>query len=457
MHPQFLAESTQPPLELYDDPVALEAFGDKYEQGLHDLITGVSLEDAMGAPIGTIKHVFDEAFEGVKFDKDFCKRIVQYSLRYMNRNDDHAAFFGGVLLGVNPIRFLDQDRDTWYNEVLDIDEDLLAHAFRKVKSINFEFKVMSDVFNYTPIYVCHRLEQTKLPDSVKKEAMIHAFMVLHYRFLTSLLVKRFRYPADPEVAQATYASLSGRFDIRRYGSWRALLQARAEDLISPNSIYRRAIQGFAPDPSLIRVVTDTQGRIREVVKKIYAIHKRFSDEGVKIRSTTDTYVNTDGEMVLKDKKNGYASYLRYANTVVQSEKDFIRDELAQVVESSMNALPPPLFRTTLRYMSNNYNAPHHQYLEELTKETLPYTFEYLQQNRSLFGRQTDLALLLSKIRALLMASRSSDPTVLNLRAMADKLVLAAVGKRHDAVTAAIRNGVLIYIVLRTMAKGHYSK
>lgn len=412
--------------------------------------------DPWGVPLN-IKESFDAQFDQVKFDKDLCKRIVNYSLKYMNRNDDHSAFFGGVLMGVNPIRFLDSDRETWYEEVLDIDEDLLYAEFRKVKSINFEFNVMSDVFNYTPVYTVHRLlKESSIPQELRHEAMIHSFMVLHYRFLTSLLYRRFRYPADPEIAAAAYASLSGRFDIRRYGSWMKLLRARSEDLFSPDSIYRQTLLNFTPDPSLIRVVTDTQGRIREVVKKIYAVYLEARDSGARIRSTTDTTVNTDGEMILKDRKNGYAGYLRYLNEIVQTERNFIREELVNVVADGMQSMPPQLLRESLQYLSRNYGQANQQYLEFILNETLLYTFDMLQTNRNMVGRNNDLARLLARLRVLLTASRSSDPSVLKLREYTEKMVSQAILSRNPAVIASVRTGVLLYITLRAMTKNHYS-
>jgi hypothetical protein len=404
----------------------------------------------------TLKEVFDQQFDQVKFDRDLCQRVIQYSQRFMTRNDDHSAFFGGVLLGVNPIRFLESDREAWYEDVLDVDEALLTNAFRKVKSINHEFKVMSDVFNYTPIYLAHRLEQANLPQKLKRDAQVHGFMVLHYRFLTSLLVTRFRYPADREVAQATYSMLSGRYDIRRYGSWRALLEARSEDLVSPNSIYRRAIQDFKPDPSLIRVVTDTQGRIREVVKKIYAVYLETLQSGVRVTSTSDTMMTTDGEMVLRDRKNGYADYLRYMNEVAQTERNLIKDELINVIASAMPTMPPQLLKETLVYLTRNYQQRGQAYLEELVKETLLYTFDYLQSNRSLVGRSNDLAALVANVRSLLMASRSSDPSVLKMREQAEKLVMNAVKTRNGAVIASVRTGLLLYVILRAMTKQYYT-
>ena len=407
--------------------------------------------------MSTLKEVFDEQFDQVKFNRDLCKRIIRYSQNFMTRNEDHNAFFGGVLMGVHPIRFLESDRETWYEDVLEVDEELLHERFKSVKAINFDFKVMSDVFNYTPIYIAHRLErETRIPQKLRKEAQAHAFMVLHYRFLTSLLQPRFKYPADPAVAQATYAALSGRYDIRRYGSWRALLEARSFDLVSPNSIYRRAIRDFKPDESLIRVVTDTQGRIREVVKKIYVVYLETLRAGVRVTSTSDAMISTDGEMVLKDRRNGYSAYIRYMHEVAQNESNLIKPELMDVIASAMPTMPPKLLRESLQYLSKNYTQRSQKYLEEIVNETLLYTFDYLQSNRAVLGRKNDLPGLLTKLRSLLMASRSSDASVLKLRQHTEKLVRNAVTTRNGAVISSVRTGVLLYITLRALTKDHYS-
>lgn len=407
--------------------------------------------------MATIKEIFDRQFDQVKFDAELCRRIVRFSQNFMTRNDDHSAFFGGVLLGVNPIRFLDSDREEWYEEVLDIDESLLVNDFKKATAINPTFKVSSDVFNYTPAYICHRLDKVNgIPAKLKEEAKVHAFMVLHYRFLTSLLVRRFRYPADPAVARATYSLLSGQYDIRRYGSWRALIEARSRDLISPNSIYRQALQSFSPDPKVIRIVTDTQSRIRELVKKIYAIYLDTLNSNARVATTSATMMTTDGEMILKDRKSGYGSYLRYAHEIIQSERSFVRDELLEVVSSAMRTMPVPLLRDTLIYMSRNYGRAQHKYLEEITEEALLYVFDYLQANRQLLGRTNDLSGLLARLRALLMASRSSDPTILKLRELTEKLVRNSVRTRNQPVIASVRTGTLLYLVLRTLTKQYYS-
>lgn len=408
----------------------------------------------------TLKAVFDEQFKDVKFDRDLALRIIRFSNHFMTRNDDHTNFFGGVTMGVHPIRFLESDRERWYDEVLGIDETLLSAAFKTVTSVNHTFNVMGDEFNYTPVYTVHylnyRLSNSAVPQSLKKEASIHAFNVLHYRFLTSLLVPRFRYPADPEIAQATYMRLSGRYDIRRYGSWRKLIEARSEDLVGTNSIYRNAIRDFGPDQMIIRSVTDTQGRIRELVKKIYQEYINTKESGERVRSTSSTMVSTDGEVILRDRHSDYASYVRYIREVVGSERSFIRDELVGVIVSAMKTTPPELLQESLVYLSRQHGEPRRQYLDELLQETLVYVFNYLQSQRILLSRG-DLPTLIMKLRALLVASRSSDPQVMSLRTNADRLVKAAVKNRNPSILASVRTSVLLYIALRALTRNYYSQ
>lgn len=406
----------------------------------------------------TLKDVFDDQFQDVKFDKALCQRIIQFSQQFMTRNQDHSEFFGGNLLGVNPIRFLNSDREAWYEDVLQIDESLLTHEFRQVKSVNHDFNVMGDVFNYTPVYVAHRLQgATRVPQNLRRQAMIHAFMVLHFRFVTSLIVRRFRrYPADPAIARATYNALSLRFDLRKYGSWRALLEARSAELIEPRSIYHNAIKTFKPDDKVIRVVTDTQGRIREVVKKLYAVYLEQKEAGNRINTQSATMMTTDGEKILRDKVGGYATYIRYAQQVAQSERSLIRGELVDVISSAMHTMPPALLEESLRYLSRNYNQRGQGYLAELVKETLLYVFDFLQSNRALLGRGQPLDVIIARLRALLMASRSTDPQVMHLRTLSEQLVRNSVKTRNNATVASVRTGVLLYIALRTLCRDHYT-
>lgn len=410
----------------------------------------------------TMREVLDDHFKHVKFDTALCKRIIEYSVRFMNRNEDHSAFFGGVLMGVNPVYFYDTDRELWFDDVLKVDEDLLQHDFQKAEGVDPKFqKVASDVMNFTPGYVTMRLmKETTIPLKTRHEACRHAFQVLHYKYITSLLVRRFKYAARREVAEATFANLNYKFDIKTLGSWGNLVRDRAEGIISDESIYHPVLSeqpGVDYDYWTRRIVTDTQTRIRELINKYYSVYIATLNAGGMIRTTSDIMVNTDGEMALRDKVNGYRTYLTYMHSVCTSKDNLIRPELLPIIASAMHTMPEQLLVQSLEFVARNFNQPKSKDLTKFVDESLLYCFEYMQSIKQSVQRTNDLKDLVTRLRLLLMAPKSSDVRVLTIRDMGDQIVKNATNSRHVGQIAATRTGLVLYIILRCMCKNYYTK
>lgn len=409
----------------------------------------------------TIRETLDKHFEGVKFDRDFCKRVIDYALRFMNRNEDHSAFFGGVLMGVQEVKFYDTDRELWFDDVLGVDDDLLQHDFLKAEGIDPTHNVASDVMNHTPGYITMRLmKETGIPLNVRHEAMVSAFMVLHFKYLTSLLVRRFKYLARREVAEATFMALNYKFDIKAIGSWGKLIRQRSEGIVEKGSIYT----DFFEDRSNVddeywtkRVVTDTQSRIRELINKYYSVYIKTLESGSRIVTTSDTVISTDGEQVLRDKASGYATYLRYMHTVIQSRENFIRPELVGVIEKLMPTMPPQFFGPSLEFMVKNVNQPRSHFIEQFMDESLLYTFDFMQSIRGSVQRNNDLNQLMQKVRAKVTAPKSDDPRVMLIRTAGEEIVKNATTTKHPGHIAATRTGLLLYVILRAMTKNYYNR
>lgn len=412
----------------------------------------------------TMIEVLDEHFKDVKFDSALCKRIIEYSIRFMNRNEDHSAFFGGVLMGVNPVYFYDTDRELWFEDVLGVDEDLLQHQFDNAEGVDPKNqKVASDVMNYTPGYITMRLmKETSIPIKTRHEACRHAFQVLHYKYITSLLVRRFKYPARREVMEATFAALNYKFDIKTIGSWGKLVKDRAEGIIDPHSIYGPLLYdklNTAEDIEywMRRTVTDTQTRIRELINKYYSVYITVLNSGVTIRTTSDLMINTDGEMALRDKVNGYRTYITYMHNVCTNKDNLIKPELLPIIGSAMHTMPEQMLQTTLEFVARNFGQPRNKDLTTFVDECLLYTFEYMQSAKMSIQRQNDLKELLSKVRLLIMAPKTSDVRVLAIRDMGDAIVKNATNSRHAGQIASTRTGLMLYILLRALTKGYYTK
>jgi hypothetical protein len=56
---------------------------------------------------------FEKCCGHLPIDATLAKAIIQYETRFVTKNADHIAFFGGHLLGVNPVKFLPSDQNTW--------------------------------------------------------------------------------------------------------------------------------------------------------------------------------------------------------------------------------------------------------------------------------------------------------------------------------------------------------
>ena len=97
----------------------------------------------------TIKDTFKKELSYLEIDSKLVKRLANFKHSFINRNDDHIKFFGGNLLGVEVVRYLQADRDTWFGEVLDIDDDALTESLYSLEVINEEYKRTSDVVNLT--------------------------------------------------------------------------------------------------------------------------------------------------------------------------------------------------------------------------------------------------------------------------------------------------------------------
>lgn len=404
----------------------------------------------------SIKSVFDEECTTLAIDRQLVKQIKLYQTNFVNKNEDHISFFGGNLTGVKIVRFLPADRDRWFGEILKTDDGPLSEKLERLPAINTDHHVASDVMNLSCVWLAHKVATSpNLTKEEKKEAQINIFLILQYKFLTSLLFRYFKYPADEAVAAATYAQLSLKFSIKEYGSWQAVLEARAEDIIHERSIHRITIDTMLRDEKVTYLLSDSQGRIRDMLKNIYRVFDQVNKSGLRI-STVSSVVEHDGVSILKDKTKNINAYERYIHSIITDKNSFIREELTRVIEKVMHTMPPRLFYMTLEWMSDNYAQHGVPEIERVVTNTILHCFDYLSQNRDILKDTGDLPMLLSRLRGSYMSARSTDPALFALREDMEKIIRKATDTKSNSLVASVRTGVLLYICLRTLTMRHYS-
>lgn len=405
----------------------------------------------------SIKTTFEEECHDLVIDTKLAKRIAQFQANFRTKNEDHIAFFGGKLIGVHVVRFMDSDSDEWFQEVLGgIDDQITRDRLISLPAVNDKFHVSSDTFNLSCCWLLHALWSSHLDEETKSEAMVNVSLILQYKFITSLLYHYFKYPADKAVAEATYARLSYKFLIKNYDSWYSLLRFFSERLVAKDGLHRRAIQQMDHDDDVVRMVNDVQSRIRDMVKNIYKEFMNVHKQGIKIHSSS-AVVEFDGEEVLRDRVHGLQNYTRYVQSVVPDKGSFIRQELVAIIVKLMDSMNPRLFNECLEWMSANYQRQGAGIIEELLDDTLIHSFTYLQANTTLVRSTHDLPGILSKLRGTYTSSRSTDPTLLALREKAEKVAKLATSNKNSNTLAALRTGLLLYICLRTYTMHYYSQ
>ncbi len=405
---------------------------------------------------GQLKKFFDTTFPNLVASKELADRLTEFQIKFITKNQDHMEFFGGNLTGVQTVRFTPADMDKFFIDVLEIDEDEVREGLYGLPVINRDRKVSSDAFNNVCMYVIHLfLSDGRMADKVKEQGAKACALILLYRYLTSQLYNGFKYPADPQVAVATYASLNNKFVLKQLGSWNAVLEARTKDLIEPGRIHYEVLKQYFKDEKILYAITDSQGRVRDIFKNIYSKFMEVHERGERTKSSSNTF-NFEGEEFLKDKTRGLAVYINYINSIIEDKGSFVKDELVQAVAGVVHTAPPKFIEEALKWMSDNARFTNQKEIKEFTELVLVHSFGYLQDNRTVVARSTNLIALVTVLRGAYMSSRTSEADILRLRVLGEKILKKAIRTNNSSVIASVRTSLMLYIVIRAFAMQHYA-
>ena len=407
-----------------------------------------------------IRGVFDQECAHVKFDHSLLIRAQRMQEGFVNKSRDYVEFFGGNLTGVKTIRFVESDRDVLFDSIIGVDETQLEHDLYNLKDehghriINQDHVRGSDVFNISCVYAIHRFHNTPdLDEEQRMDAKVRVCAYMHYKFLTSLFFHYFKYPADPEVAAATYAQLNYKYSLKQYGSWGLTLVKMAENMVGPTSVHIKTIETMDSDVSVELMINDIQNRIKDMLKNIYAVFMEVHAKGTRI-GVSDTFTEIEGEIELKDKTHAQTAYCRYIKGIVADRNSFIKDELVAVISKMMDTASPRMLNQTLSWTTDNYLGDRDGMIANAIDVVMEHAIDYLSMNRDI--PRNDLGAILDKLRGAYMSSRSTDVRLLKARTSVEKIVHTATGSNNKNVVAAVRTAWMLYIVARAYTMRHYA-
>lgn len=428
---------------------------------------------------------------GIELTPQVLSQIERFMVVWEIRGN-HSLALNGRLLAVHPIAFTASDREEFF-KIFGLQERIVSSIVKTIPSINNDFKVVSDPFNLLCVWVMHlaavriqnamvehRLSQAQMEaafDSFAKgqkahaalqpwfAAMFHVAKIMHYKFFTSLVNHSFIHGANEKIMEATLNSLSQKFDIIVYGTWKRVIEARCLDLISYKSGH---YQGFRDgiDKDLLYIISDSQTRIRAKIKKIaaayYDMHRR--GEAIATRSTTTS--NQEGEKVLVQMVGTFDKLTSALVVEVLNAHVFINDRLVNQISAPFTNISPSMLKTTLLAFSEM--ATVQAKASELDKEgrdadgneiyigARAIITNIIQKSIRYCIRRnipvTDKAAIFIKVKNIYSSSRISDPEIIKVKNSIAYFVDRIGGPRRETTKSSLRLALIMYILTKALVR-----
>lgn len=442
----------EPMVSLFTERQGTEAFDFQTIQGMEELLKNVNFNST-----NAIKPVCDNFGTFLDITPKWALALRRYVYTFTTRRVgmvDYMEFFGSPYLGLQKITFTTQDRNQWFSEIFDVDEEELKENLHAVKSINAGWSVVGDVFNLTIPYLLYRIFHSKLDQKTKHQAMVDVICMYHYKCLSSIVHNDYPYTAKKEVVLETYNRLSLKYDIKRYGSWRALIEARAEFILDPKTgIHYNTFTKMDDDKKIIYMVGDIQDRLRGVVNDINKVFHDVKNQ-INIVKLDGNKVSLEDGVALKNVAKEVTQYRNYIEQVLTSQTAFYKDELVNYACSVLDAGNAP--KDKLAFIVQNfpalYNSKKGEKHRKFIEEIVIHLFEYLHANDISRTKMYDV---LVKMRGAYLSPRSQNESVRQLRVFGDDLVREQTGIKTPSTITGIRTAFLLYVVLRVLSKDYY--
>lgn len=400
----------------------------------------------------SIKAIFEAHGAHLTFDQRLADKFNIYCKSFINKNDDHIQFFGSNLTGVYPVRMTSVDEMEWIVDILGLDNIEIKQQVKSLPNINENWIRGTDVFTLSGFWVVYRLLASNLPIKIKEKAIHSTILNIHFKYISSIMAHYFRFQVDKAVAQAVYDRLSLKFRLKTEGSWLGLLEYRAKDLMAEKSIHYPTLTNYSPDEGIQYLITDTQGRMRDVVKNLWAVLAEVRQEDK--RGINKAMIDLDGDLSVRDVTAQLTPYKDYLMTISKEPNSFLKTEVVNVVCDVMATMPPDHFKKALQLVVvlRQKNNPK---VEKLLELTMVHVFDQFAKDRTLQKSIKDLPVLVSHMRGLYTAPRSKGD-ILVLRKGFEEIVHKYLKLKNPAEVSAVRTGILLYLVIRTFAKDYYS-
>ena len=445
------------------------------------------------------------AFIKIEMTPALANAVIRFVNAYESRGT-HPEAFNSPFLGLYPCFFLTKDRDDFF-AIFDVDnKEITSHinkhsnghdtifgvttrslmdSFRgmldnirrsmviqgitasdvrrmvnDITSIDSNFKVASDPLNIFVTYLLHITAISTLKDELKRTVLFKLLMLLQYKFFTSLVNHRFKYKPDESVMVAMFESLTNKFDIKQHGTWKKVMEARAEQFVQKDSLHYPTFINYDDDKKILYVITDVQTRIRNQINIVTHEFMLAKERHDKIGTYSHMGTDADGEKVIMSGNSGFDMMIASVYNDSLAVTRFLDDDALMLVSGMFRGLPLPKIRSLLITFSElavkQAKAGQSQVIKEengivifvgsqaLIQNIIQKSYRYCIQNKI---NMRQVASILKAIKDVYSSSRISDAGIIQVRESVNKLVLELQSNRRDATVSSFRIAFVLYIII----------
>jgi hypothetical protein len=398
----------------------------------------------------TINEVFSAHFYQ-SFDREFVLKYVTYVNNFVRKDENSINFFGGPLIGVYRIVWSQEDKIAYIEDVMEFDDmTMLTKDLHSLPGINKDFHVSGDVINHSFLWVAYKaLTSDKLNDNEKRALSRSAVNMLQYKFISSIQNRFFKYPADMGVALAVYEQLDKKSIIKKQGSWGSYVEFRTSDILGEGMIHSKVIRELETEHKVCLILNDIWTRVKSVFKILTNDFNNIRVSQGKLLAS-DKFVTVDGENIIKDYFNEYNHIKTRIAGIIPDKNGFIKEELMDVVINVSSSVYKQYLNNGLLFISENYHVTNkHVNLPELIDDCLMFAFNIIRKEKIDFK---DIPTIAVKMRGYLRSSRVTTPEFISIKNRMAFIVETSNPKISEAVNAATRIGLVLYIILRALLK-----
>ncbi len=380
----------------------------------------------------------------------------------------HIEALNKPLLAVHKMAFNDSDRNALFDN-FGVKESVVKQLIAEIPNaiVNKEFIVRSDPFNLLSIWLIH-LSYIFIKEKIVRDSFIRNIAkYLIYKFFTSVVNNSFRVGVNEGVMTATIESLSNKFDIVRYGTWKRVIEQKCNVfIVGAKDDDSRGLHALnverGDDYGILYAITDPQTRIRSMVVGIANIYYKLHAEGVSIKDRS-RIGEFDGEKYITQATSNFDTTISSTFAELSSKDKFLDEKLIRFVVAQFPATTYPLVRNFLisitaitadqtrgRKLDETKQIDNKTIIvgiRRLVQLLIQSSYRYcIKENVSLSNKHA----VYVKIKNIYQSSRISDPSLVRVKDSVGYIVDLCGGTAREATKSSLRLAFIMYVILKSM-------